>query len=410
MEGDKASEAKDNVVVISGTIISTTVDPEWNGYIGRLAPSPSGHLHIGHAQTFSIARERATLYHGRLLMRIEDIDLQRCKPHYLVDMLEDLTWIGIEWDSGYRSSATNEQNNLFVQSKRLELYRRAWYTLYSKGWIYPCKQSRKDVDAAISAPHDPLPKSLVSMHDTLTVDDRSRHVDIDIQPEPIFPSSLRPEFIQSVSYGACNDISHFPDQYQGLKSPDELRVNWRFRVPDDFKPIKFHDNYCGDQEFIPGKDFGDFLVWRLDGVPAYELAVVVDDLEMGVTEVVRGQDLLLSTARQLLLMNAVYGLDCSDLRQWCTNKLPSSSATDEPDATDRLPAHEGKALSAFKIPQYCHVPLMYDENGVRLAKRNFAKSLRKLREEGYTPDQIKQQYFNKRKRQLSQDYSHYLKG
>jgi glutamyl/glutaminyl-tRNA synthetase len=125
-------------------------------------------------------------------------------------------------------------------------------------------------------------------------------------------------------------------------------VNWRFRVPDG-EEIRFNDLHLGAQSIVSGRDFGDFIVWRRDDVPAYQLAVVVDDLEMQVTEVVRGADLLKSTARQILLF---------------------------------------RALGA-QAPVYYHCDLLRDENGVRLAKRHDSLSIRNLRELGWTPEQVR---------------------
>jgi len=125
-------------------------------------------------------------------------------------------------------------------------------------------------------------------------------------------------------------------------------VNWRFRVPDG-EPIEFEDVRMGRQRFVAGRDFGDFIVWRGDGWPSYQLACAADDAAMGITEVVRGEDLLMSTARQVLLFRAL----------------------------------------GWRAPAYFHCPLMTDESGVRLAKRHDAVSLRRLRETGATPEMLR---------------------
>lgn len=336
-----------------------------SGYIGRIAPTPSGYMHgkvifavvhfefaimnkipihllpmlVGHAQTFLIACKRAKNFHGKLVLRIEDLDSQRCKPQYLIDMLEDLAWIGISWSQGpqLEQASLNGTNTLtinpnstrdpatnrsYIQTHRIEFYKDAWKRLLEKGLIYPSPHSRKDVERALSAPHEG-------------------------DAEVIFPTELRPIYMQQMRR------EEFPVDIHNLEAP--TKVNWRFRVPDG-EAIKFHDIICGDQSFIAGSDFGDFLVWRSDGYPSYELAVVVDDSDMKVTEVVRGDDLLLSTARQILLYVA---LDLAD-----------------------------------SIPSFCHTMLLRDDAGKRLAKRSDAKSLRALRAEGLTPDDVVEKYFH----------------
>jgi glutamyl-tRNA synthetase len=148
----------------------------------------------------------------------------------------------------------------------------------------------------------------------------------------------------------------YPPELQDLFEPPP-KLNWRFRVPDD-QPITFVDQKCGPQTFVSGHDFGDFIVWRgVDGIPSYELAVVIDDIKMGITEVVRGEDLLLSTARQILLYHAL-----SD--------------------------------SKIRIPSFYHCPLVRDEEGKRLAKRAPSRTLRSLREMNYTPERIIEEFFD----------------
>lgn len=340
-------------------------------YIGRLAPSPSGHLHVGHAQTFSIAEKRARENKGVLIMRIEDIDNVRCKAHYFNDLLEDLSWFGIAWDEGPKfisnsSVSQSEKNNhdavsnqtndiliknnlgesslpflqenfyLYYQSQRKYLYIAAWLELYKKGYIYPSSHSRRQVDKEIQ------------LHQS------SQELPSEQTSEPIFPVHLRPEFVSSVSYDMKSQMK-FPPEFSGLSEPP-LSVNWRFRVPDN-EAILYRDNRCGEQMLRAGIDFGDFLVWRGDtNMPSYELAVVVDDHDMNITEVVRGQDILrFSTARQILLYNAL----------------------------------------SYQIPQFYHCPLVKDNiTGAKLAKRARSKSLRALREEGYSPDMIKLSFFS----------------
>ena len=260
-------------------------------YRGRLAPTPTGHLHLGHARTFWIAQSRARAAGGELVLRVEDLDEQRCKPQYYVDMLEDLTWFGFEWQAGP-----------FYQRDRLPFYLRVWRRLSEMGVIYPSPHSRKDVAGALSAPHE---------------GDR----------EVVFPVVLRPE--------AWERVEHPGD------------VNWRFRVPDGVR-VEFVDLNFGPQRFVAGENFGDFIVWRRDGFPSYELAVVADDHDMGISEVVRGKDLLLNTAKQILLYRAL----------------------------------------GWKLPDFFHCELVRDEQGRRLAKRDRARSLRGLKERGIEPGEI----------------------
>ena len=271
------------------------------GYRGRLAPTPTGYLHRGHANTFLKAQERAQSHRGQLILRVEDLDQDRCKPEFVDALLEDLKWAGLAWDEGPDVGGPYPSYN---QSERLEHYQEAWRRLRNSLAVFPCSCSRKDVRMAVQAPHSE-------------------------EGELIYP-------------GFCRDKPFkFPSEEQALS------VNWRFRVPVG-EAIAFEDGNYGHKEFVAGRDFGDFLVWRKDGIPSYELAVVADDIAMGVTEVVRGEDLLMSTARQLLLYEAL----------------------------------------GEKAPAFYHCPLVRDETGRRLAKRNKAASLRELRESGLDPLQL----------------------
>jgi len=269
-------------------------------YRGRLAPSPTGLLHIGHARTFWIAAQRSLEQSGTLILRSEDLDPQRSRPEFATAMLEDLRWLGIQWAEGPDHGGPYSP---YVQSERRRFYLEAWQTLRETGFIYPCTCSRKDVAQSIAAPND--------------VDD-----------EPVYPGRCR----------SRTDATMFP-------SP--AGVNWRFRVPDG-ETVGFNDLHLGPQQYVAGKDFGDFLIWRRDDVPAYQLAVVVDDAAMHITEVVRGADLLKSTARQILLCRAL--------------NLP--------------------------IPRHYHCDLVRDESGVRLAKRHDGLSIRRLRKAGLTPAEV----------------------
>jgi glutamyl/glutaminyl-tRNA synthetase len=269
-------------------------------YRGRLAPSPTGYLHLGHARTFWIAQERAQASGGVLVLRNEDMDAMRFKLEFASAMLEDLRWFGFEWTEGPDCGGPFAPYN---QSERLSFYRAALEKLRLGGFIYPCTCSRKDIRSAARAPH--------------AADDN----------EPIYPGTCRSNREAEVV---------------------NRKFSWRFRVPDG-EIISFNDGHFGPQQIVAGKDFGDFVVWRHDDVPAYQLAVVADDAAMQITEVVRGADLLKSTARQLLLYRAL-----------------------------------GAAPPAFY-----HCPLLTDAAGVRLAKRHDALSLRILREQGATPEGLR---------------------
>ncbi len=271
-------------------------------YIGRLAPSPTGLLHLGHARTFWVAAQRARAVHGTLLLRSDDLDAVRFRLDFVDAMLEDLRWLGLTW-----------QEPMVAQSARRPLYRAALERLHAAGQIFPCARSRRDVLDAASAPHEG------------GADD-----------EPVYPPSFRPP--------------------AGATLPplgENISVNWRFHVPDG-EEIAFTDGRAGPQRAVAGRDFGDFLVWRKDDTPSYQLACAVDDAAMGITEVVRGDDLIRSTFRQLLLL---------------------------------------RALGA-EPPAYYHCPLMLDEHGTRLAKRHDALSLRALRERGVTPEEIRRKFFS----------------
>jgi glutamyl/glutaminyl-tRNA synthetase len=270
-------------------------------YRGRFAPSPTGLMHLGHASTFWTAYQRALELHGTLIFRNEDLDPQRSQSRYTEAMLEDLRWLGIRWQEGPDIGGPFAP---YQQSLRRYFYLDAWRKLRDSGAIYPCTCSRKDLALSAAAPNDG--------------DD-----------EAMYP-------------GRCRDKVHEAANY---KAP--AGVNWRFRVPDG-EAIRFVDQLRGPQSYIAGTDFGDFVIWRRDDVPAYQLAVVVDDAAMQITEVVRGADLLKSTARQLLLLRAL--------------GLPT--------------------------PAYYHCDLVRDESGTRLAKRHDALSLRTLREQGHTPEQV----------------------
>jgi glutamyl/glutaminyl-tRNA synthetase len=222
-------------------------------YRGRLAPSPTGLLHLGHARTFWTAARRAADHGGQLIFRNEDLDSQRCRADFEQAMMEDLRWLGIKWDEGPDCGGPAGP---YAQSERRGFYLRTWEALRERRMIYPCTCSRKDVAQAAGAPNDS--------------DD-----------EPLYPGRCRPE-ASGAAFSTC-----------AVEHAEPAGVNWRFRVPDG-EEICFNDLHMGEQSMIAGKDFGDFIVRRRDDVPAYQLAVVVDDARSGFAEVHRTADSLVS--------------------------------------------------------------------------------------------------------------------
>jgi glutamyl-tRNA synthetase len=313
-----------------------------SSYRGRLAPSPTGYLHLGHARTFWVAWQRARATHGKLIFRNEDLDYQRCKPEFVKAMYEDLHWLGLDWDEGLDLNGVSHGSfGPYSQSERRSFYLDGWRKLRDSGLIYPCTCSRKDLERALSAPHEE------TLHGAPLHGAEFHHLD-DCGPQAPSPAQPGSAAVQSlddeVPYpGTCREKIGTAKEYD---SP--AGVSWRFKVPDG-ETISFEDGYFGHQEFVAGRDFADFLLWRRDDIPAYQLAVVVDDAAMQITEVVRGEDLLKSTARQLLLIRAL----------------------------------------GYSMPAYFHCPLLRDEKNVRLAKRHDALSLRKLRENGVKAEELR---------------------
>jgi glutamyl-tRNA synthetase len=303
-----------------------------SSYRGRLAPSPTGFLHVGHARTFFTAWQRARDACGALVMRMEDLDAERSKQLYAEAAYEDLRWLGIRWQEGPDKGGPFAP---YVQSRRRSIYLAAWRSLLRRGAIYPCRCSRKDLESAAGAPHERVSEAA---RGSIAAQGSVAAGKWDLQDdEPIYP-------------GTCRRLLAAAPQLPGPTSSDidtPDGINWRFRVPDG-EAIEFTDRNLGPQRFVAGLDFGDFVVWRRDGVPSYQLACVADDAAMGITEVVRGADLLKSTARQILLYRAL----------------------------------------GFSIPSWYHCRLVVDHNGRRLAKRHDSLSMRALRQRGLTPMNI----------------------
>lgn len=273
-------------------------------YRGRLAPSPTGYLHLGHARTFWVASERARAAGGTLILRSDDLDAERFRMDFAEAMVEDLRWLGLAWAEG---PDVGGPHGPYRQSQRRALYRRALERLHELRLIYPCSRSRRDVIEAAGAPHEGAG------------DD-----------EPLYPAAFRPD-----------PAAPLPPL------GERIGVNWRLRVPDG-EAVSFEDACLGRQSAVAGTHFGDFPVWRKDDCPSYQLACAVDDAQMGITEVVRGADLVRSTFRQLLIFRAL----------------------------------------GLAAPGFFHCPLVTDEHGVRLAKRHDSLSLRELRRQGVRPQTL----------------------
>lgn len=269
---------------------------------GRLAPSPTGYLHLGNAWAFLLAWLAARAQDGEVLLRIEDIDPQRSRPEYTAAVLEDLNWLGLDWDFGPGAKDVADAAasvGPYEQSCRGALYAEALARLEQAGLTYPCFCTRKELRSLAAAPH---------------VDDVGA-------PYP----------------GTCRRLT--PAQREAFLARGR-RPCVRLRCPED--AVRFTDAVQGPQCLTLADCGGDFALRRSDGVVAYQLAVAVDDALMGITQVVRGRDILPSTPRQIALL--------------------------------RLLGHA--------VPQYAHVPLLLDQEGQRLAKRHAALSLRSLRQAG----------------------------
>jgi glutamyl-tRNA synthetase len=271
---------------------------------GRYAPSPTGALHLGNLRTALLAWLFARAGGGAFILRIEDLDLPRVRPGATAQMVGDLRWLGLDWDEG---PDVGGPLGPYYQSQRGALYDAALGRLRARDALYPCYCSRADLARLASAPHG------------------------DGRDPAAYP-------------GTCRTLS--ARQRQAHEASGR-RPAWRFRAPEE--PVAFRDTLAGALSERVASAVGDFVVCRSDGVVAYQLAVVVDDALMGVTQVVRGRDLLPSTARQLALFDA---------------------------------------LGWPRPVAYAHVPLALDAHGQRLAKREASYGLAEVRARGLAPPQV----------------------
>lgn len=259
--------------------------------LSRIAPSPTGALHLGNARTFLVNWALARQRDWRLILRIEDLDGPRVKPDAAEQTLDILRWLGLDHDG-----------EVIVQSADLSPYRDALEKLATKRLVFACRLSRRDIEQAASAPH-------ANEHETR------------------YDPQLRPDDPAAYEIGQAD-------------------ANYRFLVPEE--SISFEDEFSDSQVFRPCDEVGDFVVWTKRNLPAYQLAVVVDDARQGVTDVVRGDDLLRSTARQVLLYRSL----------------------------------------ELKVPRFWHLPLVYGSDGRRLAKRHGDTRLVHYRERGVPPERV----------------------
>lgn len=266
---------------------------------GRFAPSPTGAQHLGNARTYLLAYWSAKQRQERLVFRVEDVDSPRVKPWAVQQSMDDLAWLGLTWDEGPERGGSCGP---YLQTQRMSIYQQVLQDMISRNRVYPCCCTRKDIQNAGSAPH------------------------FDHEPA-IYP-------------GTCAGWKH------GMPLPDEGTYCWRFRSSQ--RVFEFDDRVLGLQETRPSETLGDFPVTQKNGEPSYQLAVTVDDSMMGITEVVRGNDLVASTFRQLQIFEFL-------------NASP---------------------------PSYAHVPLVLGADGRRLAKRHGDTRLSTFRSGGVTPQQI----------------------
>jgi glutamyl-tRNA synthetase len=275
--------------------------------VGRLAPSPTGAQHVGNARTYLLAWLSIRSRGGRMILRMEDIDSPRVKRDAATQAVEDLGWLGLDWDEGPDIGGPHAP---YVQTQRLELYRDAMEQLKAAERVYPCTCSRTDVAAAASAPHTG-------------------------QEGPIYPGTC-----------AQRRVADAPTIARSASGGHPSSFAWRYRATNNVR--KLSDLVAGPQSCNVAAELGDFVVAKAAFSPAYQLATVVDDHAMGITEVLRGDDLLPSAFRQLELYE----------------------------------------FFGWRPPQFAHVPLVVGPDGRRLAKRHGDTRLSTLRATGVSPERL----------------------
>ena len=271
---------------------------------GRYAPSPTGALHRGNLRTALLAWFFARTQHGQFVLRIEDLDRPRVRSGATQQMLDDLHWLGLDWDEGPDCGGPYTP---YIQSERLDIYQHYLQQLHNAGHVYPCYCSRAEIAHAASAPQQGA------------------------EDGPRYP-------------GTCK---HLTEAQRRDYEASGRRPSLRFRV-EDSRVVSFTDSIIGPITQDVQQAVGDFILSRSDGIFSYQFAVVVDDALMHLNQIVRGNDLLTSTARQILLYEAL----------------------------------------GFPVPTFAHVPLIVDERGKRLSKRTQSMGLDPLRAKGMTPEQV----------------------
>ncbi|HYH46528.1 MAG TPA: tRNA glutamyl-Q(34) synthetase GluQRS [Thermoanaerobaculia bacterium] len=280
---------------------------------GRFAPSPTGPMHVGGARTALAAWLSVRSRNGVLVWRVEDLDPPRVVPGMAEAHRRDLAWLGLDWDEGPDLSEGGGPHAPYLQSQRGPLYEAALARLAAAGRLFPCRVSRKDLQTLATAPHGAL-------HD---------------MGEIPYPATLRPP---------ASDIE--PGWLENLLHAGTTEAAVRFQVEE--KTVVFQDRIQGEIAERVDRSVGDFVLRRRDGLWAYQLAVVVDDLAMGIDDVVRGADLLASTARQIQLIEALGGT----------------------------------------VPAYAHVPLLVNARGEKLSKRDAGLAVATLRDAGIAPERV----------------------
>ena len=274
-------------------------------YVGRLAPSPTGAQHLGNARTFLVAWLECRQLGGKLLLRIEDLDTPRTKPGATAQVIEDLRWLGIDWDADTNEYSTASLS-FSIQSDREARYAEVLAQLKQLDLVYPCTCTRSEVEEAASAPH-----------------------------ESVLDGTVYP--------GTCS-VRH--PEYSEELDRKGITYAWRFRMPAGLR--SWNDRLFGQQILDAKRYLGDFVVGRSYGATAYQLAVVVDDHDFGVNHVVRGNDLIYSTYRQIAIYEAL----------------------------------------GWPTPNWLHLPLVVGPDGRRLAKRHGDTRLSHYREQGVAPEMI----------------------